>query len=292
MSDTADNNKRGSLFILIGAMAGLISGCETTTSVTGAPERLYSVKEELDFAKSNYGQEKMKLYFQAADDQNRRTSLRNSIVLGRMHAIDLAYGQYERALFIERQRIPFWASTASMSLTAIAGSIGDLTAQTALIAVDNGIKGTRGFYERDILLNKSIEIVQTNMRAERNRVRAAIISNLSETDSNYPLELALSDVERYRAAGTFSSGVQSASNSASSNLTVSQSARNQAKTINSTYGSDDITALLIKFAQSSDGMTKMLEAMRAEGVEVDAGVLLYDKNYATQRLAVYNRLKS
>lgn len=268
-----------------------ITGCKlTTTSVTGAPEPLFELKDQLKFVKDNYGDTQLKAYL-AETDTTKKRSMRNSIVLGRMHAIDLAYGQYERELFIERQRIPFWSSTASLGLGAAASAFTDITTQTTLIALDNSIKGTRSFYERDILMNKSIEIVQTNMRAERNRVRASIIANLDESDTNYPLELALGDVERYRAAGTFATGIQSASNSAAGNLTISEGARNQAKTINTTYGTDNISAYLNRLAQSSAGMQKIDDAMRQEGISVDAGQLIFSGEYAGERRAVFERLK-
>jgi hypothetical protein len=72
--------------------------------------------------------------------------------------------------------------------------------------------GVKGNYEGDVVIAKTIQIVQLQMRANPDDVSARILRRMSGNTIAYPLSLALSDLEEYYRAGTFTSGLMKATN--------------------------------------------------------------------------------
>lgn len=171
-----------------------------TPSIRGTPERLLDVPVETELIRTLAGPEWYAEY--ARSTGARRRELRDQIVLARMYAIDLYYSEYEANLTRERQNVGFLSTVANLALTSSATLVAAKETKTILSAVATGLTGAKEAYDKEILIEKTIAILQQQMRARRKEIKVSIIGRLSLDQSSYPLELALTDVESYYRAGT------------------------------------------------------------------------------------------
>lgn len=181
---------------MIAAVA--VAGC--TASLEGAPDRLLPIAAETEVAKklaSNAW-----YYEYATATGSRRRELRDQIVLARMYATDLYYSEYEARLTKERQSVGFYSTVASLALTSSATLVAANETKSILSALATGLTGTREAYDKEILIEKTITILQQQMRTRRKEVKVTILERLGRDTGTYPLELALTDLESYYRAGT------------------------------------------------------------------------------------------
>ena len=185
-------------FIL--AAAATLSGC--LASLAGAPDRLFPLEEETRSAKIVSSPERYEEY--ARSFGQRKFELRNQIVLSRMYAIDMLYSDYEARLTRERQEVGFYSTVVNLALNSAGTLAGGAATKATLHAIAAGLVGARTSYEKDILIERTVAILQKQMRVNRKEVKAQIVQRMSGSTAAYPLEFALTDVERYYRAGTIS----------------------------------------------------------------------------------------
>lgn len=185
-------------FILLAAAS--LTGC--LASVAGAPDRLFSLEEETRSAKIVSSPERYEEYARAFGQ--RKLELRNQIVLSRMYAIDMLYSDYEGRLTRERQEVGFYSTVVNLALNSAGTLVGGAATKATLHAISAGLVGAKTSYEKDILIERTVSILQKQMRVNRKEVKAQIIERLAGNTNSYPLEFALTDVERYYRAGTVS----------------------------------------------------------------------------------------
>jgi hypothetical protein len=166
----------------------------------GGPDRIFEVTAEVDIARALAGPEYYAEYARASGPL--RWQIRDQIVFARMYAIDLYYSEFEASLTRERQNVGFFTTLASLALTASATAVVAAEAKTILAAVATGLTGAKEAYDKEILIERTISILQQQMRARRKDVRSIILERLANDPSAYPLELALADIESYYRAGT------------------------------------------------------------------------------------------
>lgn len=183
----------------------------------GAPIRSFTDQADIEVFSSNAGSAAIAQYLRT-DSPTYKKSLRNNIVLSRMYVIDRNYSNFERNLTRERQDVGFYSAVALLGLNTTGTLVGGSEAKAILHAVSAGLTGTTEAYGNKILVEKTIDILQKNMRANRTEVQNQILSNLSNSASQYPLQLALSDVDRYFDAGTITGAFLGASNAATVRL--------------------------------------------------------------------------
>lgn len=264
--------------LLLYFVATAASGC--SPSVRSGPERLYKVDDELAALKSIYGADKIRAYNDASTAD--KLTFRNSLVLGRLYAIDLAYGKYENQLTKERQQIPFIATVTSIALSGTGALIADTTTKSILAAVDTGLKGSVEAYEKDILVQKTIDVLQIAMRANRTRVRTEILKRLSLGIVQYPLELALSDIDRYYRAGTLTGGFLSVTESSAEEL---GDAKANAVTSINKFGTDDDTTKIKNYLARTGirGQENIRNWLQAKGQTITLTALQFKQSHATLR---------
>ncbi len=185
-------------FVLLAAAS--LGGC--LASLSGAPDRLFTLEEETRSAKIVSSPERYEEY--ARSFGQRKFELRNQIVLSRMYAIDMLYSDYEARLTRERQEVGFYSTVVNLALNSAGTLAGGAATKATLHAISAGLVGAKTSYEKDILIERTVSILQKQMRVNRKEVKTQIVERLSGSTSAYPLEFALTDVERYYRAGTIS----------------------------------------------------------------------------------------
>jgi hypothetical protein len=186
--------------VLACALAGLfLSGCKT---VEGGPDRLYSIPEEVAAARATIETLTAQYYGGGANE-----NVRNEIISRRMYIIDVEYSLYEEALTRERQEVGFITSATAQGLN-VAGAL-FTPAQTVRIlsGLAGGVGAIRGYYDSEVVVAKTIQIAQGQMWVLRAQVSDKIRRAMAQPLSQYPLSLAMSDLEDYYRAGTLAAGL-------------------------------------------------------------------------------------
>lgn len=184
------------LFIL----AATLSGCVGSFT---EPERLYPVETEVAAVRAFNDADLWTKYAAASDKE----SFRNEIITSRMYAIDLEYTKYEAALTHEGQGVDFGTKLTTLGLTAASGVIPAGQTSQALANAATAVTGLDSAYNDKVLRNQLIQNTQAAMRIARHDQAAIIFANMQCPVKLYPLGRALTDLETYYRAGTFSSGV-------------------------------------------------------------------------------------
>jgi hypothetical protein len=174
------------------ALAGLfLSGCKT---IEGGPDRLYSIPEEvaqarglLDVAAPTGVPGLIERYYTVGTDDAQRMFLRNEIIARRMYIIDVEYSEYEASLTSERQKFGFLTTAAASALGIAATLTTPLRSAQLVSGAGAAVLGARGAYDSEVVIAKTLQIVQGYMRAARDTVAARqILPRVSESTITYP----------------------------------------------------------------------------------------------------------
>lgn len=183
---------------------------QACASFNGAPPRFAASLPAIDF---NDDDPLATLYPVGWNDlttDDQRQAKRNDFITARMLMIDLAYLQYERSLLAEARETGFGTALALLAMTTTATAVSDKGAKTALAAVTAGTVGTKQAFDKEVLLDRTIQVLQSQMKASRAKTKAQILDRLGQPYRQYTIALALSDVETYYQAGTMSGSLLSA----------------------------------------------------------------------------------
>ena len=129
------------------------------------------------------------------------TECRDQIVGARTYATDIQFSQFEEAIFQQTRTAGFAATLTTMGLTAGAAVASGGTSQV-LSGIAAFIIGGRQAFEKEVLAEKTVLAIHAAMRARRAEVLLRLRSGLTQPVGQYPLPVALSDLNDYYNAGT------------------------------------------------------------------------------------------
>lgn len=139
---------------------------------------------------------------------------RNDIIFARMAELDLLYNDYEIDISNEFRQSGFAATVAELAVDTSGAVVGGATSQI-LSAISAGITGSKESFDKDILLDKTAGAFISQMRANRDTLKARILLKAAEATYNeYPLQAALTDLAAYRQAGTLTGALNAINRSA------------------------------------------------------------------------------
>jgi len=128
-------------------------------------------------------------------------SCRNQFVSARMYAIDLRFSQFEESMFRQTREAGFTATITTLGLTTAAAASTGGTSQV-LAGLSALIIGGREAFQKEILSERTVIAIHTAMRSRRAEVAVRLRSGMLRGPGEYPIGLALSDLESYYNAGT------------------------------------------------------------------------------------------
>jgi hypothetical protein len=181
----------------------LLSGCMRPAALS-EPDRLYPVAQELEPVKVVYDDKSLWANYMGSVD---RTAFRNEVITARMYAIDVNYTEYEVRLTREGAEFDLATALANNGLTTASTLVTDPASKSILSGAASfvGFSGTA--VNEKLLLKQTIQNIESGMRQARNEQASVIYANMRCNARDYPLGMALSDVELYYRAGTFASGL-------------------------------------------------------------------------------------
>jgi hypothetical protein len=124
-----------------------------------------------------------------------------------MYIIDAEFTEFETALTKEREEFGFTTALVTQGLTTAGAVFTPANTVRTLSALAGGVNASRGFYDSELLVGKTIQIVQSQMEAKRDEVATRIITKVGYPAQTYPLSAALHDLEDYYRAGTLTAGL-------------------------------------------------------------------------------------
>jgi hypothetical protein len=224
----------------------LLPGCKT---VDGGPDRLYSLSEEvaqarglLDVAAPGGVPGLIERYYAVGTDDAQRIFLRNEIIARRMYIIDVEYSEYEASLTSERQKFGFLTTTAASALGIAATLTTPLRSAQLVSGAGAAVLASRGAYDSEVVIAKTIQIAQGQMRTLRDQKAVVIQAKTLLSTLGYPLSAALHDLEDYYRAGTLTAGLIKAVGDAGTSAQVAAISKDAVYT--GTYGRDDSSDVL------------------------------------------------
>jgi hypothetical protein len=235
-------------------LAGLLlSGCN---SIEGGPPRLFPVALEADVARGRLVTAEDAYY---ANELARSKAVRNEIISTRMREIDSYYYAFEASLIRERQELGFVSTIVSLALTGAIPLVGSLGTKSALGATSTFVQGGSKAFSDEVLFQKTVQVLATQMRAHRDTVSADIITRMRTLDLDaYPLSMALGDVDEYYAAGTIAGALVEIQKTVSAEARAAEAAK--ADTIEIKYSPvTDLGKSILAFWRSSAKNKKAVE---------------------------------
>jgi hypothetical protein len=215
-------------------LALCVAGCIPSLS---GPDRLYPISAEIGAITD---QASLLPDFRAYSvmPETQRVFYRNAIIDARMYAIDLQYSEYEAALTHERQEADFATAAANIGLTSTSTLIASVQAKNILTSVAGGLTGVNAAYGDKVLLNRTIQVLENQMRGARAKIATKIIAGSKLSSRDYGLGMALSDLEEYYRAGTITGALIDVTDTVSKETTL-QKDRKDSYVISYGFASDD-----------------------------------------------------
>jgi hypothetical protein len=174
-----------------------------------------------------------------------------------MYIIDANYSQYEANFGRQNAQLGFAADSVSQGLNTAGALFVVVPTVRILSGVAGGITGIKGSYQSDLLGSKTVEIIQSQMRANRDQIAAQIIQKMGQPTSTYPLPLAYTDLETYYRAGTFASGIIKAAEVVGANAAEAQDEKARARFITTTLATDNTLTVLRNFIRPNGKYDKV-----------------------------------
>jgi hypothetical protein len=194
------------VWVAIGLLP-LIAGCASSQL---GPTRPISIDDDIAAARPVAVLDGLADFYNYS--AKKQASVRNEIVTMRMYLADMEYHKYEARLTKELQEEGLAATLVSLGLTGSASLLTSATTDRILSGVATVVTGADKAYNEKELLSNTIQALQVQMRMDRKAEAAAILTAMMQNGrptpiDQYPLAMALSDVDQYYQAGTVASAL-------------------------------------------------------------------------------------
>lgn len=191
------------LIVALGLAVSIASLTGCYAALKASPERSIDKTKEIEALKAYLGPEVVTKY--SAPDAARRQGLtrrawRDEVIHARLRVMDLHFNSFQQALFQEGVGLGIATDWATLAL----GSLGAVyeNASQVLSLASTGITGAKAAFDRHAFFEKTMPTIVSTMIANRREVLVRIRTGLTKEVSEYPLSLALADLEAYYIAGT------------------------------------------------------------------------------------------
>jgi hypothetical protein len=197
-----DVYRRGGVWAVKAAVLGFcLMALSACASVGGFPDDVIPADTDLTNAQQYFDGAIVADYLKLTSETDRRP-YRDRIVYGRLHAYDVQYKQFLKALSLESGSVALGADLVSLAFSGLAATTGDAPTKAALAAVSGGVLGAKGNVSKDVFYDKALPAIVAQMEASRLQVRLSIEKGLADTDANYSLMKAMVDLDQYELAGS------------------------------------------------------------------------------------------
>jgi ribosomal protein L18E len=226
-----------------------------------------------------------------------RQSVRDTIVINRMLAYDVAYETFKQQLLTEGNSINTIGDLIVLALSGLGATTGTATTKAALAAASAGIVGAKTAISSDLFYQRTLPALIAQMDANRATAKAAILNGLSRPDSDYPLVRAFVDLQQLSdagsmigAVGTITGDAAAKKSAAEASLTFARTAAYKVTFQTRKSLTDSIGKLsdaqILKLVQKADAIVASDEKAKAVLASFDRATLLTNAGVARTALQV------
>ena len=183
-------------FLLPAFLLAVLSGC---VAFKGYPERPTPLAADFRELNDSIAAARITECLGQADS----FACRNKFVAARMYATDIRFSEFEERLFRQTRESGFAATLATLGLTTTAAFTTSGASQV-LAGIAAFIIGGREAFQKEVLAERTVIAIHTAMRARRAQVRLRLRNGLRQSTDQYPLAVALADLNDYYDAGNIS----------------------------------------------------------------------------------------
>ena len=171
--------------------------------MTGHPDRTGNLQERIKELEKNYFLPSANVLVKVSElPDPKKRGYRDEVVFGRMMAIDLQYSIFTEAIYGDGVGSNLTFDILGVGVGAAGAVVTNGDSSKILSAISGGIAGTKTAINENLFYEKTMPAMIALMHAEREKVRADILKGIQQDYSTYPLGYALTDIDRYFAAGT------------------------------------------------------------------------------------------
>ena len=181
--------------LLIAALS--LGGC--AAALQGFPDRVKDSDAELAILGPFMTKEVITKY-QNESDADKKKLIRDEYVNAQISAINIHFGEFEKALFREGVGAGIGTDWIKLAL----GGVGALysSVSQAFSAATAFIEGAKASFDKQAFFENTITTLFAAMDANRKTVQVKIREGLDQPVADYPLTQAMADLEDYYIAGT------------------------------------------------------------------------------------------
>ncbi|HVH81968.1 MAG TPA: hypothetical protein VM782_21390 [Stellaceae bacterium] len=136
-----------------------------------------------------------------------RMQLRNEIVLGRMRAYDIEFGDFEKRLYGDGNGVTLGGDLIALVLSGLTATTGNATTKAALGAATAGVVGAKAAIDKDLYYQKTVPALLAQMEADRLKALEPITKGMKLPDADYALMQAYIDLDVYKNAGSIPAAI-------------------------------------------------------------------------------------
>jgi hypothetical protein len=185
-----------------------LAGCAT---IQGSQRPIIGVAQTSKLVQEKYDLKTVLYGFGHPNDAMReglsKREYRDMVIGIYMSAIDARYHEFRTNLSSESKRAALGLDVAVIGLAGWA-SVAKQSIVNEVSAVAGGVAGTRAAVDKNLYFDKALPALIAAMETERLKIGAQILRNLERNTSEYPLALAIGDLNRYEMAGSLDLAIQ------------------------------------------------------------------------------------
>ena len=190
------------LRVLKGCLASsliAISGCGALEN-TGGPPPAFNVDQDIQDLEEHYASvTSIKAYYSAGPESKAR---RDEFIIGRLTLYNLEYIKFVRQFYLSSAQLSSIIDITNIGLGLAATLVEPAVTKGILAAVATGLTGSRLAIERNFFQERTAQVLVTQMNAQRTAALVPIERGLTQRVEQYPLALAIVDLNSYYEAGT------------------------------------------------------------------------------------------
>jgi hypothetical protein len=203
---------------------------------------------------------------------NDAINLRNKIVYSVLAEIDHVFFDCETRLFLNEGTFNVGSDVLRLGLAAGGTISRGERSKTILSALLSGVSGVSLSVDKNFFRQQTVQAISNAMEAERDKLKALILQQLSKDLTAYPFQAARADLIRYFYAGTLPSGLQHLAQQAATNAQNQQADLHQLQLSNITLEqlnqAFSTNQQIARDFQTND-LTKEVNFLKAMGITVD-----------------------
>jgi hypothetical protein len=259
------------------------TGC---SSIRGYPKSVVDEKSEINALIQYFDAEVMTNYNNLKKDPGEQRKYRDEVITGKIRAIDINFGIFERKLNFEKNAEQIGTDWAVLGLSGGGAVAGGATAKAILAGISAGVTGAKLSWDKNLYYEKTMPALLAQMHANRAKQMLVIRTGLEKSVDNYSLPQALSDVDDYYRGGSIPGAIIAITESAGAKTEAAKA--QTAELLEGTFSKDKSTRILRNFWKPKDVVDPTNEAalkgwLKKNGKPDDLYAFLYFKEYAEAR---------